>query len=145
MEDLIKMFPVLTDKIGNNEELAAPLVFAAWKRAVGQDVENHTSPSYFSRGKLSVFVENKAWLVNLTDLSPTLIYNVNKMLGKKLVTFIDLKVNAEIFVKNLADKRTEKPASYDKTLMKAAKNISDDGLREKFLSAATACLTHRKI
>jgi len=75
-----------------NPDVQEPIVFAVWKRVVGEAVMKHSSPRAFSKGKLTIDVTDPAWGRVLEDMSPELAGKLNSALGKRIVRAIEWRL-----------------------------------------------------
>ena len=77
-----------TEPILDPEQLAC----AAWARAAGKKIAQHTRAAKLVRGRLVVEVEDKVWQGNLFSLSRHILANLEKALGPAMVTDIEFRI-----------------------------------------------------
>jgi len=154
MEDIFRALPKILRDSGESEPLREPLVFAAWKRIAGENLERNASVEALEEKRLVVAVPDEIWKRHLRSLSGQMIFKLNSLLGAEEVTFIEFRVNAKKFsagreeqerkaVERLGfDRRSQ--AELTPSLREAAKKITDPELRELFLQAAGNCLVRKK-
>ena len=75
-----------------NPDLREPIVFAVWKRVMGEAVTAHSSPHAFAKGVLIIDVIDPTWGRVLKEMSPDLLRKLNGALGKRVVRVIDWRV-----------------------------------------------------
>ena len=71
---------------------AGDLVCAAWKKAVGKKIANHSRAAKLVRERLVVEVEDWMWQRNLMGLSRQILANVEKIVGPGIVGEIEFRV-----------------------------------------------------
>jgi predicted nucleic acid-binding Zn ribbon protein len=74
----------------SSEELAC----AAWPQAVGKTIAAHTRATRMVRTRLIVEVEDAVWQRQLFTLSPHIMGNLEKSLGRGLVEGLEFRVVA---------------------------------------------------
>ena len=148
MKDIFQAIPNIVERLGNDEAVLSAFVFAAWRRVAGEQLRQRTEPLNFSQKRLTLAVENETWRRHLQDLSGDMLYNLNAQLGQGTVKFIEFRIDPNAM--NASTKSgipIEESAAYKTAitpdLRKAASAIADDGLREKFLSAAAAYISRQ--
>ncbi len=144
MEDLFKAIPGLLDQIVPDRWNSQPLVFAAWKRAIGEPLRLRTRPIEFRDGRLMIAVGDRVWKRHLEDLSPDILYRVNSILGHGVITFLEFTVDRSAVGMPKAERLTQKNERGSRISTRhpasaASKAIADEGLRECFLQFAAAC------
>ncbi len=153
MQHIFRSLPEVFKDIDGGEFANEAVVFAAWRKIVGESLGNHAVPFKLIKKKLFVAVTDNNWRRQIEDLSSQMIFKLNSALGSSLVTFIEFKIDAEI-VEN-ARQRTgiETSAAEANAIAKkeitsglrqAATAIADEKLRESFLRAAGSGLARKK-
>ena len=71
---------------------AGQIACAAWARAVGKKIAQHTRPSRLVRGRLIVEVEDAVWQRNLFTLTKHITSNLEKALGPGIVSEIEFRI-----------------------------------------------------
>jgi hypothetical protein len=146
MHAIFQSFPGMINEMPNDDAREA-IVFAVWPTVLGEQLRERTAPLSFQNEILTVAVLNAEWKRELKEHAASIIYKLNRTLGKKLVERIELVVEKDAV--ELAAKR--KPARLQQTairstpgeLNEASTAIADIELRKHFLEAAAACIEHR--
>ena len=68
------------------------LCCAAWPEAVGKKISAHTRPAKLVRNRLVVEVEDHTWQRQLFALTPHILSNLEKTLGRGLVEDLEFRV-----------------------------------------------------
>lgn len=154
MLDLFRTLPGILNDMESTDVVREAVVFAAWRRVVGNALAGHAVPLKLDDTKLSVAVSNNMWKRHLQDLCGQILFKVNSALGAPLVTFIDLQIDEPAVLRerrktpgagdNEDEFRREAESEVSPELMAAADNIADVDLRQQFLLAAGNCLVRRK-
>jgi predicted nucleic acid-binding Zn ribbon protein len=78
----------------NTEPLFDPeqMACAAWARAAGKKIAQHTRPAKLVRGRLVVEVEDAVWQSNLRSLSRHILSNLEKALGAGVVEDLEFRI-----------------------------------------------------
>lgn len=84
----LELSSVLAEWI-ENPAVQEPIVFAVWRRVVGEAVTARSSPHAFSKGVLMVDVIDPAWGRELEGMSPEILGQLNRALGKRIVRTIE--------------------------------------------------------
>jgi predicted nucleic acid-binding Zn ribbon protein len=84
---LIQSLNLPADAI-NAEELAR----AAWRQAVGAKIAAHTCAARMVRTRLIVEVEDKIWQRQLFVLTPHILANLEKSLGRGVVEDLEFRI-----------------------------------------------------
>ncbi len=154
MEDLIRALPAILKEFDDNETLREAVVFAAWKKAAGRSLAEHTVPFRLFQKHLIISVASEMWKRHLESLSGQMIFQLNSILREAAVTFIEFRVDektvAEARRKNLTNQISS--AEFEENaldevsikLRSSADAIEDDDLRYQFLLAAGSCLARKK-
>jgi hypothetical protein len=68
------------------------LCCAAWAEAVGKKIAGHTRPAKLVRSRLVVEVEDQTWQRQLFALTPHILNNLEKTLGRGLVEELEFRI-----------------------------------------------------
>ena len=68
------------------------LCCAAWPEAVGPKIARHTRPAKLVRTRLVVEVEDNTWQRQLFALTPHILNNLEKTLGRGLVEDLEFRI-----------------------------------------------------
>ncbi len=146
--------PKVLRETGESEALREPLVFAAWKRIAGENLERNTAPVGLDKKRLIVAVPDEIWKRHLENLSGQMIFKLNSLLGEEVVTFIEFRVDGKHFSagREAQERKAAERLNFDRRsqeeltprLREAADSIEDPELRELFLQAAGNCLVRKK-
>ena len=68
------------------------LCCAAWPEAVGKKISAHTRPAKLVRNRLVVEVEDHTWQRQLFTLTPHILANLEKTLGRGLVEDLEFRI-----------------------------------------------------
>lgn len=71
---------------------AEELAFAAWTDAVGKKIAAHTRTVKMVRTRLVVEVEDSTWQRQLFTLTPYILVNLEKSLGRGMVNDLEFRV-----------------------------------------------------
>ena len=142
MVDLTKLLPRL---LRANPELAAKL---AWSRAVGEGLRRNAIPVSLVGKTLTVSVADALWQKQLQSMAAELLFRINTLLGGKGVDEIVFRVapsdisraNPRVAVER---PKEESPNPLPSELLFAARAISDEDLRARFLRAADNLIARR--
>jgi predicted nucleic acid-binding Zn ribbon protein len=147
MDQLLRVLPDLLRAAGGAEEFAEAAVMAAWKHAVGEGLRDHAVASRLYRKTLSVAVADSTWKKQLEAMSPQLLFRLNSLLGQRLVTFIEFRIdpNAVLTARKGSTEGARNDSEQTRAaipfeLASAASSIHDSELRKAFLGAASSCL-----
>jgi hypothetical protein len=149
MQDLFRTLPVILEKFGDDTSVRESVVFAAWRKAAGDMLKDHTVPVSIAEKRLTVAVSGKAWKRHLEDLSGELIFKINRMLGSETVKFIEFVEDSDTVKAANQRQRFEDPIEIAESeitpeLRQAATAIHDMEMRRKFLLAAGSCIAREK-
>jgi hypothetical protein len=154
MQDIFRALPKVLREAGESEPLREPLVFAAWKRIAGENLERNAAPVRLDEKRLIVAVPDEIWKRHLEHLSGQMIFKLNSLLGEEIVTFIEFRVDAKHFSagREAQEREAVERLNFDRRsreeltprLREAAEKIEDPELRELFLQAAGNCLVRKK-
>ncbi len=144
MIDLSRLVPKLLRANGGNLELAVKL---AWSLAAGAGLRRHAVPVRWRERILTVAVADAIWQRQLEHMRAELLFRVNNCLGQKLVDALAFQINpAEVSAAQpaAAVEEAKVPAApLPDELLFAAKSITDQDLRERFVRAAGNCISRR--
>jgi hypothetical protein len=146
MNQLIKSLPGVLRAAGDSTEVAEAAAIAAWKHAAGDGLKKHAVPLKLEDRTLTIAVADAIWQKQLHSMRGQLLFRVNTILGKPLVSALDFVVDPE-----LAKPPAEQPRQHDEILdnevplelWSAASAIQDKELRKKFLQTALLALRHK--
>ncbi len=146
MNQLIKSLPGVLRAAGDSTEVAEAAALAAWKHAAGDGLKEHAVPLKLENRTLTIAVADAIWQKQLNSMRGQLLFRVNTLLGKPLVSALDFVVDPK-----LAKPSAEQPAQRDELLdnevplelWSAANAIQDKELRKKFLKTALLSLRHK--
>jgi hypothetical protein len=88
MERASKLIRRLSGDVITPEQLCC----AAWPEAVGKKVSAHTRPAKLVRNRLVVEVEDHTWQRQLFTLTPHILANLEKTLGRGLVEDLEFRI-----------------------------------------------------
>ena len=139
---------------GKDEELTEAVVFAAWRRVVGESLREQAVPFRLYRKTLIVAVAGETWKKHLEALSGQMLFKLNGALGKPAVTFIEFRIDEKtveaererLYHEQMSQLERERIAMkhVPPTLIEAAQKIQNESLRRNFLLAAGSCLARKK-
>jgi hypothetical protein len=146
MNQLIKSLPGVLRAAGDSTEVAEAAAIAAWKHAAGDGLKKHAVPLKLEDRTLTVAVADAIWQKQLHSMRGQLLFRVNTILGKPLVSALDFVVDPK-----LEKPPAEQPRQHDEILdnevplelWSAASAIQDKELRKKFLQTALLALRHK--
>ena len=78
-----------------NPAAQEPIVFAVWRRVVGEAVTARSNPRAFSKGVLIIDVFDPAWGNELEGMSSEILGKLNGALGKRVVRVIEWRLATE--------------------------------------------------
>ena len=90
MERASKLIRRLSGDVITPEQLCC----AAWPEAVGKKISAHTRPAKLVRNRLVVEVEDHTWQRQLFALTPHILNNLEKTLGRGLVEDLEFRIVA---------------------------------------------------
>ncbi len=154
MEDLFRTLPKLLKEFEDTEEVREAVVFAAWRKIAGESLSEHTIPFRLFNKHLIIAVADKMWKRHLESLSGQMIFKINSVLGKAIVTFIEFRIDEDTVEaerakhrKNLISDEQQREIALEEItpkMRRSADAIKDDNLRYQFLLAAGSCLARKK-
>ena len=127
-------------------EAQQAIVFAAWKRAAGEQLSAHAVPVKFENKRLTVAVSGVRWRQQMEDLGGQMVFRLNAAFGVPVLNFIEFVVDeaAVTEANEKAGGRKVEDGKYSGELspeiIAAAASISDPKLRSDFLAAAGECI-----
>ena len=103
------------------------IVCAAWPRAVGKKIAQHTRAAKLVRNCLIIEVEDAIWQRNLFLLSRQIVTNLESALGPGIVTFVEFRI--------LPPRREPHRAPAALRPFDESDHIADPGLRRLYRAA----------
>jgi hypothetical protein len=147
MEQLIKALPAVLRAADDSPEVATAACTAAWNHAVGDGLRENALPIGFEENTLIVVVADHIWQRQLQTMLGPIMYRLNSVLGRRLITNIELRVDPNAIATLKMSQTTGRGKAAGKQadnvspeLRFAAGSISDPQLRKAFLGAAESCL-----
>lgn len=144
MEDVFRSISRIFRDADASPEARRAVVFAAWKRAAGVQVESHAVPVNFENKRLTIAVADESWRRQMENLGPQMVFRLNGAFGASFLNFIEFIVDESAFVgaDNHAESKDESKyfGQLAPELIEAAASIGDAKLRALFLAAAGACI-----
>jgi hypothetical protein len=138
MERLIGLMPNVLKDLAANDAVDEAVALAAWPQSAGDMVAERTRALEFFENRLIVAVRDETWRRHLEDLSPVLIAKLNASLGPGSVRFVEFRVSRKAFADEEKPRgNTRELVSLPPSVVVAADAITDDLLRERFLTAAS--------
>ena len=146
MNQLIKSLPGVLRAASDSTEVAEAAAIAAWKHAAGEGLKEHAVPLKLQDRTLTIAVADAIWQKQLNSMRGQLLFRVNSILGKPIVSTLDFVVDPK-----LVKPAVEQPAKQEELLdnevplelWSAANAIEDKELRKKFLKTALLSLRHK--
>ena len=146
MNQLIKSLPGVLRAAGDSTEVAEAAAIAAWKHAAGEGLKEHAVPLKVEDRTLTIAVADAIWQKQLHSMRGQLLFRVNTILGKPLVSALDFVIDPKL-VKPLVEQPAQREELLDNEvpleLWSAASAIQDKDLRKKFLKTALLALRHK--
>ena len=116
----------------------------AWNHVAGEGLRRQTVPIGLRQHRLIVAVADAIWKRQLASMSSQLLFRLNSLLGRGVVTFIEFQIDPGA-IQSAQDRRLteqdgprkperEMPIPFE--LVSAAAAIHDSRLRRAFLGAA---------
>ena len=150
MQDILSALPELLDQHGDNEDVRRSVVFAIWRRAAGESLNEHAAAVDLVGPTLTVAVIDRNWQRNLSELSKEMLFRMNFIFGSAEIKRIEFVIDRSAVgrsVKQDIDRAADEAEALDEInepLRKAADTIADDDMRRKFLLAAGSCLARER-
>lgn len=147
MESLLKSLPAILQAVGDSTEVVEAACMAAWKHAAGEGLRDHAVPLNLNNNTLVIGVADSTWQQQLQSLSSQLLFRINSILGKPLVSRLEFRVAPEVLPRISEPAGTKLTIDADASsdavpieLITAAARIQDKDLRRAFLGAALSCI-----
>src|SRR5512133_107845 len=96
MNQLIKSLPGVLRAAGDSPEVAEAAAIAAWKHAAGDGLKEHAVPLQLENRILTIAVADAIWQKQLTSMRGQLLFRVNSILGKPLVSALDFVIDPKL-------------------------------------------------
>ncbi|MGH9821344.1 MAG: DciA family protein [Pyrinomonadaceae bacterium] len=151
MDSIFKAIPKIFEQIEANPDAREAFVFAAWRRTVGDLLNEHTVPVELAGSKLRVAVANLTWQRHLEDMAAQILAKLNSWLGRSPVRFIEFYIDEKRAAANRLTSRVPDDSEPDRIseeisteLGSSAAAINDQELRDAFLLAAQSCLARKE-
>ena len=145
MNQLIKSLPGVLRAAGDSTEVAEAAAIAAWKHAAGDGLKDHAVPLKLENRTLTIAVADAIWQKQLYSMRGQLLFRVNSILGKPLVSALDFVIDPKL-AKKAVEQTVQREELLDNEvpleLWSAASAIQDKELRRKFLTTALLALRH---
>jgi hypothetical protein len=145
MIDAALLLPKILAQTGDAAEMKEVAAKIAWSRAAGQGLQRHAVPFRLHRKTLVVSVADAIWQKQLHAMSSELIFRINKLLKRQVVESIEFRIDPAA-LSNHPQREFEPKVSehLPDELSRAAAEISDPELRERFMRAAANCIARRE-
>jgi hypothetical protein len=149
MDQLIKTLPALLQAAGDTDGVAEVAALAVWKHAAGEGLRQHAVPLRLHKKTLIIAVADAVWQKQLESMAGQLLFRLNALLGRAVVTYIEFHVDPEtvasaryklVAVEQEGDRARRAWEPMPTELVSAAASIHDQDLRRAFLGAATSCI-----
>ena len=146
MQDVFRSISAIFRDAEAGTEAQAAVVFAAWKRAAGEQLSAHAVPVKFQDRRLTVAVSGVRWRQQMEDLASQMVFRLNAAFGSPVLNFIEFVVDEQAVIEanERSAGRTGEPGKYSgelsPELIAAAASIKDEKLRSDFLAAAGECI-----
>ena len=147
MDQLINSLPALLQVAGDTKEIRETAAVVAWNHVAGEGLRQQTAPIGLQHQRLIVAVMDVIWRRQLESMSGQLLFRLNSLLGRGVVTFIEFQVDPRA-IQTVRDSRQtaeniqpkpEREMAIPFELVSAAAAIQDSKLRKAFLGAAMSC------
>lgn len=100
----------------------------AWAGAVGRGIAQHTKPTWFENGKLTIEVEDAVWQAQLTSLRGQILAKLEQIAGKGMIQTLEFRV--------IPPRRApQRAAAAGQALADDAEAIEDPVMRRVYRSA----------
>ena len=140
MEHLFGALSDVLATLGPNSETDEALAFIAWGRCAGEQLKARTKAIEFFEKRLVVAVKDLTWRRHLEELSPQLVSKLNAMLGEGSVRFIEFRIEPAAVQAQIKKSPVRDRGELSPSISAAAREISDEALREQFIDAASICV-----
>jgi len=146
MNDLFRDLQRLLALSPSGNELEKTLVLAAWRRAVGEVLGRRSRALELSGTKLTVAVSDESWKQHLEGIADQMIFKINSVLRSPSVTFIEFVSRPDLFEGDGVSMVEDNSwiSEIDEDLIKSAKTIEDESLREEFVRMTAKLSARRK-
>ena len=94
MEKITGAFPKLLAQLDTSPEAVEALVFEAWRRSVGDALNEQTAPVEILGTTLKVAVVNETLRRHLADMASEILISLNGKLAGQQVTYLNFIVDA---------------------------------------------------
>jgi hypothetical protein len=154
MRDVFSSLPGALREFAASDKGREAIVIAAWNRAVGPGLGEHTAPVYLDGKVLTVAVSSETWKKQVADLAGQILFKLNGALGSSMVSYIEFTVDAKFVRKQRRPAvRSKSGGEWDSLvsdeltvgLETAANGIEDETLRQLFLTASTSSLARQRL
>lgn len=147
MDQLINSLPALLQAAGDTEEIRETAALVVWNHVAGEGLRKQTAPISLKQSRLIVAVSDAIWKRQLESMGAQLLFRLNSLLGRGVVTFIEFQVDPRVVQSaNDSQQAAEKVGSKPEPemaipfeLVSAAAAIHDSKLRKAFIGAAMSC------
>lgn len=146
MDSLIKSLPKVLTAAGDSPEVAESAAIAAWKHVAGEGLKPHAIATKLEDRTLVVVVRDPIWQNQLSLMKRQLVFRVNSVLGRALITNLELRVESNRFPSpqpRQAPIAEVLESEVPIELWESASRIEDKKLRQKFLQTAIADLRRK--
>src|ERR1043165_2178473 len=96
MNQLIKSLPNVLRAAGGSAEVAEAAAIAAWKFAAGEGLKDRAVPVKLEQRTLTVAVADAIWQKQLHSMRGQLLFRVNSILGKPLVSALEFVIDSKL-------------------------------------------------
>ena len=147
MNQLIKSLPGVLRAAGDSAEVAEAAAIAAWKHAAGDGLKDHAVPLRLELRTLRVAVVDAIWQKQLHSMRGQLLFRVNSILGRPVVSAIEFEIDPKLFKTRARQPQPrEEPLDNEVPLelWSAANAIHDKELRKNFLKTALLSLKRKR-
>ena len=146
MTQLIKSLPGVLRAAGDSTEVAEAAAIVAWKHAAGDGLKEHAVPLKLENRTLTIAVADAIWQKQLHSMRGQLLFRVNSILGKPLVSALDFVIDPKLLKPAVGQPEQQEEFLDNEVpleLWSAASAIQDKDLRRKFLKTALLSLRHK--
>lgn len=144
MQDIFASISRIFTDIEADDQAREAVMFAAWRRAAGEQLGNHAVPVRYRDKRLTVAVSGIRWQQQMEHLAPQMVQRLNAAFRASVLKYIDFVIDEPAVKRDTAKRNAAHPAPLDaevpENLVSASAAIRDDKLREAFLGAVAACL-----
>src|SRR5258708_39779582 len=104
VESIFAAFPKIFEQIEANPDAREAFVFAAWRRSVGEALNERTVPIELLDSRIRVAVANLTWQRHLEDMAGQILAKLNSALGRSSVSFIEFFIDEKTVTANRAER-----------------------------------------